>query len=135
MTDVARVPDRAGFSGPFDWNRETLNSKPRNPTKRSTRPSFLFYATEYEFVGNGNHRADPSPSEMPTSRSNSPKKRQTRLQSEENGSSQPSAGRMEPVFQALLNPFRHRKDSSKIFTDREFARGSFANLPMCVGSI
>jgi division protein 1 len=26
---------------------------------------------------------------------------------------------MEPVFQALLNPFRHRKDSTKIFSDRE----------------
>ena len=36
---------------------------------------------------------------------------------------------MEPVFQALLNPLRHRKDSSKIFSDRKFARS-----PMCVRS-
>jgi len=34
---------------------------------------------------------------------------------------------MEPVFQALLNPFRHRKDSSKLFSDREFVYSSLAN--------
>ena len=35
---------------------------------------------------------------------------------------------MEPVFQALLNPFRHRKDSNKIFSDRKFAPGSLTSL-------
>ncbi|KAF9654261.1 WD40 repeat-like protein [Thelephora ganbajun] len=54
---------------------------------------------------------------MTTSRPSSPKKRQTQLQSPDNAPSQSSAGRMDPVFQALLNPFRHRKDSSKIFSD------------------
>jgi len=64
---------------------------------------------------------------MTNSRPSSPKKRQTRPQSQDNGSSQSAAGRMEPVFQALLNPFRHRKDSSKLFSDREFAYSSLAN--------
>jgi len=35
---------------------------------------------------------------------------------------------MEPVFQTLLSPFRHRKDSNKIFSDREFARGSLMSF-------
>jgi len=35
---------------------------------------------------------------------------------------------MDPVFQALLNPFRHRKDSSKIFSDREFVRSSLMSV-------
>jgi len=35
---------------------------------------------------------------------------------------------MEPVFQTLLNPFRHRKDSSKLFSDRESPRGPLSSV-------
>lgn len=98
---------------------DTLNSKPRNPT----RPPFLFHTAELVFLGHEGPGVDSSFVEMSTSRPSSPKKRQTRPKVEENGSSQSSGGRMEPVFQALLNPFRHRKDSSKLFTEREFAHG------------
>ena len=45
MTDVARVSDKAGLPGPIGWDRDTLNSKPRNPTKRPTRPLLLLHTT------------------------------------------------------------------------------------------
>jgi hypothetical protein len=111
----------------------TPNREIRQNAQRG--PLFLFYAAESEFVGHDGPRVDPTFAEMTTSRSSSPKKRQPRPQSEENGSSQSSAGRMDPVFQTLLNPFRHRKDSSKLFTDRKFAHGSLTDPQMCMCSI
>ena len=46
MAGVRQISGQADFPG--DRNRDTLNSKPRNPTKRSTRPLFLFHTTTSE---------------------------------------------------------------------------------------
>ena len=90
---------------------------------RSTRPLSLSHATNSKSAGHDGCQVGCL-AEMATSRSSSPKKRQARPQSQENGSSQSSAGRMEPVFQTLLNPFRHRKDSNEIFSDRKYLHNS-----------
>jgi len=59
MTDARQVSDQADL--PHNRNQDTLDSTPRNPTKRSTRPLFLFHTTTFEPVGHDGRIVDRLP--------------------------------------------------------------------------